>query len=142
MAPDDLYYDFVKRRIGQCPACGDCLTMDHDCGPLYKRKKKEEERMEDRLREEIHADAREATARQVYRSIVKEDRPDIAIAKILLALDDWYAKGLQNGNTRTTNPLMDEMSRALERASKVGHFCTRDQEWIDGLVKKYRERSK
>lgn len=46
---------------------------------------------------EIHADAREATARQVFKSICSQDRPDVAIAIILRALDDWYVKGFIHG---------------------------------------------
>lgn len=46
------------------------------------------------LEKEIHADAREATARQTFKSITKTDRPDIAIAIILLAIDEWFEKGM------------------------------------------------
>ena len=46
---------------------------------------------------EIHADAREATARQVFRQINKQERPDISVAIILQALDDWYEKGFIHG---------------------------------------------
>ncbi len=46
---------------------------------------------------EIHADAREATARQVFKQINKQDRSDISIAIILQALDDWYEKGFIHG---------------------------------------------
>ena len=53
-----------------------------------------------RIAEEIHQDAREATARGVYRSIKSIDRPDIAIATILIALDDWYEKGCKVGKRR------------------------------------------
>ena len=49
------------------------------------------------FKEEIHADAREATARQVFKAILKEDRPNIKIALILQAIDDWYIKGLTHG---------------------------------------------
>lgn len=49
------------------------------------------------LEREIHADAREATARQVYKAVAKQERPDIAVALILQALNDWYAKGLLHG---------------------------------------------
>ena len=53
-----------------------------------------------RIAEEIHQDAREATARRVYRSIKSIDRPDIAIATILIALDDWYEKGCKVGRRK------------------------------------------
>jgi len=46
---------------------------------------------------ELHADAREAMARQVYKAVSEQARPDIAVALILRALDDWYAKGLVHG---------------------------------------------
>lgn len=46
---------------------------------------------------EIHAQAREATARQIFKSIIKEDRPDIIIALILRGIDDWYNKGVLHG---------------------------------------------
>lgn len=49
------------------------------------------------LQNEIHANAREATARQVYKAVAKQERPDIAVALILQAIDDWYAKGLLHG---------------------------------------------
>lgn len=45
----------------------------------------------------IHADAREATARQTYKAVIKQKRPDIAVALILRALDDWYEKGKKRG---------------------------------------------
>jgi Mg-chelatase subunit ChlI len=50
-----------------------------------------------RLEEEIHLDAREATARQTYRALVRQDRPDIAVALILRAIDEWYGKGVIHG---------------------------------------------
>jgi hypothetical protein len=46
---------------------------------------------------EVHTDAREATARQTYRAMVREERPDIAIAILLRAIDEWYAKGIAHG---------------------------------------------
>lgn len=51
----------------------------------------------DDLQKEIHADAREATARQVYKAIAKQERPDLVVAIILRAIDDWYAKGVLHG---------------------------------------------
>ena len=53
-----------------------------------------------KIAKEIHRDAREATARRLYRSIKSIDRPDIAIATILIALDDWYEKGCKVGRRR------------------------------------------
>ena len=47
--------------------------------------------------EEIHAEAREATARQTFKAIIKQERPDVAIALILRAIDEWYKKGLIHG---------------------------------------------
>ena len=49
------------------------------------------------LEKEIHANAREATARQTFKAICKQDRPDVAIALILQAIDDWYVKGVTHG---------------------------------------------
>ena len=46
---------------------------------------------------EIHAAARETTARQTFKAMTKTDRPDIAIAILLRAIDDWYEKGLAHG---------------------------------------------
>ncbi len=46
---------------------------------------------------EIHANAREATARQTFKQISNQDRPDISVAIILQALDDWYEKGFIHG---------------------------------------------
>lgn len=46
---------------------------------------------------EIHANAREATARQTFRAICAQDRPDIAVAILLRAIDEWYKKGLEHG---------------------------------------------
>lgn len=46
---------------------------------------------------EIHADAREATARQTFKAILNQDRPDVAVALILRAIDEWYEKGLLHG---------------------------------------------
>ena len=50
--------------------------------------------------DEIHDDAREATARQIFKAIQKQERPDIAIALILRGIDDWYAKGLLHGKRK------------------------------------------
>lgn len=36
--PDDLHYAFANRKIGQCSTCGESLTIDHKCGPLYDKK--------------------------------------------------------------------------------------------------------
>ena len=47
--------------------------------------------------QEVHADAREATARQVFKQLCKQDRSDISVAIILQALDDWYEKGFIHG---------------------------------------------
>ena len=49
------------------------------------------------LEKEIHSDAREATARRTYAAMVKEQRPDIAIAILLRAIDEWYEKGVEHG---------------------------------------------
>lgn len=43
---------------------------------------------------EIHTDAREATARQTFKVMTKTDRPDIAIAMLLRAIDEWFEKGM------------------------------------------------
>jgi hypothetical protein len=45
------------------------------------------------IENDIHADARESAARRVFRLLTKEERPDIAVAIILQALDIWYEKG-------------------------------------------------
>ena len=47
--------------------------------------------------DEIHADAREATARQTFKAMTNTERPDIAIAILLHAIDDWYEKGVAHG---------------------------------------------
>ena len=60
---------------------------------------------------EIHANAREATARQTYRAICKQNRPDIAIALILLAIDDWYVKGIQHGITHNDPQHLEQNNR-------------------------------
>jgi len=49
------------------------------------------------LEREIHEEAMEATARQTYRAIAKTGRPDIAVALILRAIDEWYFKGMSIG---------------------------------------------
>lgn len=46
---------------------------------------------------EIHAQAREATARQIFRALQKQERSDISIALILRGIDDWYNKGVKHG---------------------------------------------
>jgi hypothetical protein len=51
----------------------------------------------DQFEKEIHSDAREARARQVFNAISKQKRPDISIALILQAIDDWYYKGIKHG---------------------------------------------
>lgn len=45
----------------------------------------------------IHTKAREATARQAYKAVLRQEHPDIAIAIILCAIDDWYQKGFEHG---------------------------------------------
>lgn len=49
------------------------------------------------LEKEIHAAGREATARETFKAITKTDRPDIAVAILLRAIDDWFQKGLDIG---------------------------------------------
>ena len=46
-----------------------------------------------KIEKEINADAREATARQTYKAVVSQERPDIAVAIILRSIDEWYEKG-------------------------------------------------
>jgi hypothetical protein len=47
---------------------------------------------------EIHAEAREATARQVYRSLKRcIEKENVAIGVILIAIDDWYIRGVRHG---------------------------------------------
>jgi hypothetical protein len=46
---------------------------------------------------EINADAREATARQTFKAMTNTDRPDIAIAILLRAIDEWYETGVDHG---------------------------------------------
>lgn len=46
---------------------------------------------------EAHAAAREATARRTFEAMAKTDRPDIAVAILLQALDEWYEKGVIHG---------------------------------------------
>ena len=53
----------------------------------------------DKITKEIHAEAREATARQTYKAIIKTDHQDIAIALILRAIDEWYQKGIIHGTS-------------------------------------------
>ena len=50
------------------------------------------------IEREILADAREATARHTYKAVCAQERPDIAIAIILRAIDEWYEKGLKQGH--------------------------------------------
>ena len=52
------------------------------------------------IEKKIHADAREAAARQTYRTMVKVERPDIAIAILLRAIDEWYKKGIVHGMSK------------------------------------------
>lgn len=56
------------------------------------------------LEKEVHSDAREATARRTYAAMVKEQRPDIAIAILLCAIDEWYAKGVDHGRKNVRQP--------------------------------------
>lgn len=49
---------------------------------------------------EIHADAREASARQTFKAMTNTDRPDIAVAILLRAIDEWYEKGVAHGKSR------------------------------------------
>lgn len=51
----------------------------------------------DDLEKEMHADAREATARQTYKAICKQDRPDVGVMLVLNAIEYWYKKGLEHG---------------------------------------------
>lgn len=43
---------------------------------------------------EVHAEARDATARQTFKAMTRTERPDIAVAILLRALDEWFEKGL------------------------------------------------
>lgn len=54
------------------------------------------------LKNQIHTDAREATARQVCRAIMNQERFDISVAIVLQALDDWYERGMET-NTNQKN---------------------------------------
>lgn len=76
--------------------------------------------MIDDFRKKIHANAREATARQVYRAVIGQERPDIAIALILQALDDWYQKGLAHATTqRPAMTGIDDEGKNIEGRSEV-----------------------
>jgi hypothetical protein len=50
--------------------------------------------------EDIHADAREATASHTFKAMTNACRPDIAKAILLRAIDDWYKKGVAHGKTQ------------------------------------------
>jgi len=48
------------------------------------------------LENELLADQRERDARDVYKKIISQDRPDVAVAIILRSIDTWYKKGLED----------------------------------------------
>lgn len=72
--------------------CTGCGEIDCDCGTQELS-----ESTETPCYAEIHADAREATARQTFKAMTNTDRPDIAIAILLRAIDEWYEKGVTHG---------------------------------------------
>lgn len=53
------------------------------------------------LEKSLYAEAREATARRILKAVVKQERPVIAVAIILRAIDDWYKKGVAHGKLKT-----------------------------------------
>ena len=46
---------------------------------------------------EIHARAIEATARQTLRAIFATDKSDLKLAILMLAINDWFEKGMLFG---------------------------------------------
>ena len=49
------------------------------------------------LERDIHAEARESTARQAFKAMTKTDRPDVAVAILLRVIDEWFEKGVTVG---------------------------------------------
>ena len=60
------------------------------------------------LKQQIHEDAREATARQTLKSVNANERPDIKVALILQAIDYWYQRGIEHG--RNQQPVLKSLS--------------------------------
>lgn len=75
----------------------------------------------DKLAVAIHEDAREVTARHTYRALTKIDRPDVGVACIIRAIDEWYYKGLEHGrkNTRATDEVIRVLVEALESIANL-----------------------
>lgn len=72
----------------------------------------------------IHADAREATARQTYKAVCSQERPDIAVAIILQAIDDWYYKGaahIKNDARKSLQDLEKAVYHPDESSMSVAH---------------------
>lgn len=72
----------------------------------------------------IHADAREATARQTYKAVCSQERHDIAVAIILQAIDDWYYKGvahIKNDARKSLQDLENAVYHPDESSMSVAH---------------------
>ena len=76
------------------------------------------------IEKHIHADAREATARQTYKNVCSQERPDIAVAIILQAIDDWYDKGaahIKNDARQSLQDLEKAVYHPDESSMSVAH---------------------
>lgn len=71
------------------------------------------------IEKEIHSNAREARARQCFNAVQKQKRPDIAIAIILQAIDDWYEKGLLLGKHKKMTHNIELMGERMDDYEKV-----------------------
>lgn len=115
-----------NKKIGQCPTCGDCLTMDHQCGPLYNAKKQEKP-MEDRLREcpfckheaSIHmVDVTGCYDRSIKYAYQPGCETEMCPGEWGGASYEREEEARKEWNTRATDPLLEEMAMALEACIK------------------------
>ena len=54
-----------------------------------------------KLEEEVHAQAREDSARKIFK-LMRHERPDVAITFILNEIDHWYGIGFVHGQDAIT----------------------------------------
>lgn len=98
-------------------------------------------------KEAVLAEAREHSARKVFREITKENRPDIVVAIILRAIDGWYETGFIRGGVlgrETIDEVLADMREELDCNRYILRTVVKalpeQREWLDpGLERAMRE---
>lgn len=108
-------------KVGQCTTCGECLSLDHKCGPLYKSKvsasatdQHKDHRCKCSMRTSLVGDGCRYCNPQYYidmlEDLVKERATDSYTSELMLiAHMDAHAEA-----KRKYEPLLEKMAEALK----------------------------